>query len=152
MKLAEALVLRADLQKRIEQLRERLKASALVQEGEEPAEDPGTLLAELKQLLAQLTGMVQRINRTNVAVRLPDGQTLMEALAARDSLTLHHRVLESVATAATPRFDRLQRTEIKQVATVKVSDVRREMDELARQRRELDTLIQTANWTTDLQE
>ena len=33
MKLAEALVLRADLQKRIAQLRERLRQSALVQEG-----------------------------------------------------------------------------------------------------------------------
>ena len=40
MKLSEALVLRADIQKRIEQLRERLKTSALVQEGERPPEDP----------------------------------------------------------------------------------------------------------------
>ena len=33
MKLAEALVLRADLQKRIAQMRQRLQQSALVQEG-----------------------------------------------------------------------------------------------------------------------
>jgi hypothetical protein len=33
MKLAEALVLRADVQKRIEQLRNRLRQSVLVQEG-----------------------------------------------------------------------------------------------------------------------
>ncbi len=152
MKLAEALVLRADLQKRIEQVRERLKACALVQEGEEPAEDPQMLLAELEQLLAHLTEMVRRINRTNLAARLPNGKTLMEALASRDTFSLHHKVLETVAAAATPRFERLQRSEIKQVATVKVSDIRKQMDDLARQRRELDTLIQAANWTTELTE
>ncbi len=48
MKLAEGLVLRKDTKKRIEQLRERLKLSALVQEGEEPAENPHDLLAELQ--------------------------------------------------------------------------------------------------------
>ncbi len=36
MKFAEALILRADRQKRIEQLRERLVSSAKVQEGEKP--------------------------------------------------------------------------------------------------------------------
>ena len=45
MKLAEALVLRADVQKRIEQLRNRLRQSALVQEGETPPENPQELLA-----------------------------------------------------------------------------------------------------------
>jgi hypothetical protein len=40
MKLAEALVQRADVQKRIEQLRKRIKAGAQVQEGEEPPENP----------------------------------------------------------------------------------------------------------------
>ncbi len=33
MKLSEALILRADIQKRIEQLRTRLQASVMVQEG-----------------------------------------------------------------------------------------------------------------------
>ena len=37
MKLAEALQERADLNRRIEQLRNRLENSALVQEGERPA-------------------------------------------------------------------------------------------------------------------
>ena len=39
MKLAEALALRADATRRIEQLRARIVASARFQEGEEPAED-----------------------------------------------------------------------------------------------------------------
>ena len=53
MKLAEALILRADLQKRIAQLSARLKDSAKVQEGDEPTEDLKALFAELDQMLAQ---------------------------------------------------------------------------------------------------
>ena len=40
MKVAEALQLRADLNRRIAQLGERLNANALVQEGESTPEDP----------------------------------------------------------------------------------------------------------------
>ena len=46
MKLAEALTARADLQRRIEQLRARITANARYQEGEEPAEDAAALLGE----------------------------------------------------------------------------------------------------------
>lgn len=150
MKLAEALVLRADTKKRIEQMRSRLRSSALVQEGEEPPEDMGELLAELSRLLEQMTDLVQRINRTNLQAALPDGKSLTTALAERDTLSLYHSVLESTATAATPTFDRAARAEIKKVATIRVADLRRQLDELARQRRELDTSVQAANWTIDL--
>ena len=44
MKLAEALANRADLQRRVEQMRTRLQRSARVQEGESPPEDPRELL------------------------------------------------------------------------------------------------------------
>jgi len=49
-----SMVLRADVQKRLEQLRIRLNQSALVQEGEQPPENPQDLLVELNQLLEQL--------------------------------------------------------------------------------------------------
>ena len=47
MKLAEALNLRADLQKRIAALKDRLIRNAKVQEGDTPSEDPVMLLKEL---------------------------------------------------------------------------------------------------------
>ena len=46
MKLAEALIWRADAKKRLEQLKTRLVRVAKVQEGDAPAEDPKALLAE----------------------------------------------------------------------------------------------------------
>lgn len=53
MKLAEALSLRKDLEKRISDLKERLDNSVRVQEGDEPAENPTELLAELDRYLEQ---------------------------------------------------------------------------------------------------
>ena len=51
MKLAEALTLRADLQKRAAQLQNRLYNNAKVQEGEKPAEDPRGLLEDRKSVV-----------------------------------------------------------------------------------------------------
>lgn len=152
MKLAEALVLRADTQKRIEQLRERLRQSALVQEGEPPPEDPQTLLAELERLLGELTGLISRVNRANLGTTLPDGTTLTDALALRDTLALHYSILSTVADTASNRVDRYGRSEIRKVATVDVGALRRRMDTLAQRRRELDTAIQATNWATELAE
>lgn len=150
MRLAEALVLRADVRKRIEQLKVRLQLAALIQEGEEPPENPQELLTELDQLLEQTTVLVQRINRTNLQAVLPDGRSLTSALAERDTLSLRYNVLQAVADAATPKADRLGRAEIRKIPTIKVAVLRKELDEVARKRRELDTLIQPVNWSVDL--
>lgn len=151
MKLAEALVLRADLKKRIEQIRTRLNRNALIQEGEQPSENPQELLAELTQLLTQLQELITRINTTNLTVRLADGTTLTEALSRRDILSLHYNILSSLADTASNRLDRHGLSEIRSVATVNVAELRRQSDKLAQQRRELDTAIQFINWTAELQ-
>lgn len=150
MKLAEALVLRADVQKRLAQLRTRLQQSALVQEGEQPPENPADLLAELEQLLAQLNELIARINRTNLEIRLADGTTLTDALARRDILTQRYSIIDGLATVASNRVQRYGRAEIRLLSTVDVAALRRQLDEIARQRRELDTAIQAVNWNSDL--
>jgi hypothetical protein len=55
MKLAEALALRGDAARRVEQLRARVAASARYQEGEVPAEDATALLIEAAEVLGELT-------------------------------------------------------------------------------------------------
>ncbi len=152
MKLAEALVLRADLQKRIAQLRERLRQSALVQEGEQPPENPEQLLTELDQLLSQLGAMIARINRTNMQVHLPEGEILSDALARRDMLSLRYGIITGLAETAANRIERYGRSEIRKISTVDVAALRRQLDEIARLRRELDTTIQATNWTVDVVE
>lgn len=152
MKLAEALANRADIQKRLEQMRGRLAQSALVQENESPPEDPRELLAETDRLLAELEGYVERINRTNLTATLEDGTTLTAALAKRDVLGLQYGLLRTLVDTASNRMPRYGRAEIRTLATVEIAPLRRRMDEVAKERRDLDTRIQAANWTKELME
>jgi len=153
LKLAEALANRADLQRRVEQMRGRLQRSALVQEGESPPENPQELLEEMERLVSELEEYVRRINRTNLSATLSGGETtLTDALARRDSLTLRYGNLKTLVSAASDRVPRYGRAEIRILSAVEVGPLRRRMDELARERRELDISIQQANWATDLME
>ena len=150
MKLGEALTLRKQLLIRTGQVRERLKASALVQEGEKPAEDPATLLHEFDAMATELEHLIARINRTNLASTLPSGKTLTDALARRDALSLRQTVIRQLADAAAERQQRYGLAEIRILSTVDVGELRRQSDELAKERRELDAAIQETNWTTEL--
>lgn len=149
MKLAEALILRADHQTRIYQLRQRLSRSARVQEGEHPPENPQELIAELETLSTELTQLIQRINRTNSTTELRD-RFLSDALADRDVLRLKRDTYESVIDAATIRADRHTRSELRLVSTVNVAEIQRQIDRMSRDYRELDAQIQAINWATDL--
>jgi hypothetical protein len=152
MKLGEALAKRAELQGRLGQVRDRLRVSALIQEGDEPPEDPAPLLAELDQIAGELEQLISDINRTNATTRLPSGATLTEALARRDVLGLKHSALKAVADATIQQQARYSRSEIRLVRTFDVADVRKRVDSLAREQRQLDVEIQATNWTVELDE
>jgi hypothetical protein len=151
VKLGEALARRAELQTRLAQVRDRLRVTALVQEGDQPAEDPQPLLAELDAIAAELEALIAAINATNAQTRLDSGLTLTEALARRDVLGLLHGALKAVADATAQQQARYSRSEIRLVRTFDVAAVRARVDQLARERRQLDVEIQNANWTVDLQ-
>jgi|SRR5579871_1716556 len=149
MKVAEALALRADLQRRLEQLKQRLVKSARIQEGDKPAEDPVELLSELENSAQELTKLIQRINRTNGASRFGEG-TLADALAERDVLKIRCNAYRELAAAASTSQARATRSEVKFISAVSIAAIQRKADDLARLYRELDTRIQEADWTTTL--
>lgn len=150
VKLAEALIQRADLQKRLAQVQARVLENARVQEGDEPAEDPNRLIEEFKAMVDQLIDLVARINRTNLTVKLADGQTLTDAISKRDGLKLKAGMYRVAADAGVGKQARVTRSEIKFVSMVQVGRLREEADQVSRQFRELDSLIQAANWNNDL--
>lgn len=156
MKLAEALALRADATRRIEQLRTRIVANARFQEGEEPAEDARALLAEAGAALDELEDLIRRINRTNAATRIGPEGTITDALARRDVLRARHRLVTAAADAAAGKsqagMGRQLRSELKMLAALPVAQLRAQADDLARQTRELDVRIQQSNWEFDLME
>lgn len=157
MKLAEALAQRADAQKRLEQLKTRAVACARYQEGETPPENASDLHAEAREVVDEIERLVRQINRTNAATELEAGLTITDAIAQRDALATKHTVAVAVADSASGRQDRLGwgrqlRSELRQVTDVAVPTLRRESDQLAQEYRELDTRLQSVNWTTDLVE
>ena len=150
MKLAEALILRADCQKRFEQLKARIIRGAKVQEGDQPAENPVELLAELEHVSNELADLIKRINRTNSTTPYQEGKTISDALAERDVLALRRRLYSDLAEAAAVTQDRYTRTELKYVRTVDVVEVQKKADDLAKAYREMDARIQELNWQTEL--
>ena len=149
MKLAEALILRADLQKRIDQLRVRLNNNAKVQENDEPSENPEELLNELDNNINQLKILIKQINRTN-CVTVSNGQTLADLIAERDTLTLKSNILRGFLNIAGQKVNLYSTTEIKIMSTVDVPALQKELDLLSKKIRETDTELQQANWLTEL--
>ncbi len=149
MKLAEALILRADLQKRIEQLRTRLNNNAKVQENDTPAEKPETLLSELNECITQLSDLIKKINKTN-CTSLSGNVPLSDLIAERDTLTLKAGILRTFIETAGRKVELYSNKEIRILSTVDVPVLQKELDELSKKIRETDTELQKANWNTDL--
>lgn len=149
MKLAEALSIRADLQKKISQLKIRLKDSAKVQEGDTPVENVVDLEKELDECLTQLEELIYRINMTNVQT-LHNGETLTRLIARKDILSMRVSLLRDVLKYATEKEDRYSRNEIRYVRTVDVNTLRKTIDGYSSQLRKLDLEIQSLNWTVEL--
>ncbi len=154
MKLAEALSLRANAARRIEQLRSRIVSNARYQEGEDPAEDAGSLLAEAGEVWRQYETLIRRINRTDAATAIAAHGTLTDALARRDALRLRPYVVTAAADAAAgnsqPGYSRQLRSELKMLSALPVAELRAQADELAGELRELDVRIQRSNWEAEL--
>ena len=152
MKLAEALALRADVTRRIEQLRSRIVDNARYQEGEEPTEDAAALLVQTGQACAELESLIRRINRTNASAPIGP-ETITDAIARRDVLKLRHSIITAAADAAAGRergWNRQLRSELTFKSALPVADLRAQADDVARQIRELDTDIQRTNWEVGL--
>ena len=149
MKLAEALNIRADLQKRINQLRARLLNNAKVLEGGKPAEDPKELLLQLDRCADELEKLIARINRTNCAA-VRNGRSITDLIAQRDVLAQKTGVYRDFLNNASAVVSRTTKTELKISPTVDVRKLQKTVDDMSKQYRELDTMIQEINWTTEL--
>ena len=149
MKIAEALILRADIQKRIAQLKTRLNNNAKVQENEEPTENPELLLIELDSLISQLNDLIIKINKTNTLSKI-DGISLVELIAKRDTLSQKAGILREFIEIASQKINLYSTTEIKVFSTVNVPAQQKQLDKLSKEIRETDTKLQQANWTIDL--
>ncbi len=140
---------RADLNKKIEQLRKRLMENALVQAGEKTNEDPKQLLEELESSTERFEYLMSKINITNCQTVI-DNKTVTELIANKDSLLLKQSVYRDFLYEAGQSVYRARNTEIKVLPSVNVSEVRKIADDIAKQIRFLDNKLQMTNWSVDL--
>lgn len=150
MRLAEALALRADLQRRIAQLKDRIMRNAKIQIDESPAEDPNELLNEYSACTEELRVLIIRINKTNSRVMFDSSKTMADVLAERDVLAMARDLHRDLAKNATITQDRYKALEVKFKPAVNVRNIQKKADMLSREFRELDVKIQELNWSTDL--
>ncbi len=151
MKLAEALLLRADMKKKLASLRERIVANAVVQEKEKPHEDPNKLLKEAFGVLGETETLIEKINTANATAKLRDGRTIAEVIGQRDRLAQQHALLQSAIGGARREPDRYSMKEIKWVATIDVAKLQKQSDDIAKQLRETNAAIQEMNWQVELE-
>ena len=67
-------------------------------------------------------------------------------------LDLRLKVLRRAAAAASERQIRYSNSEVKMIAVIPARDLQKQVDALAKERRELETQIQQVNWLTELPE
>ena len=149
MKLAESLQERADLNRKLEELKQRLLSNCLVQEGDAPAEDPKQLLRELDAAADRLRALMAAINQTNSRT-VVEGKTLTEWIAEKDVLNARLSIYRALAGEAAQTAPRARGTEIRIVPTLRVAELQKTADALAKRLREVDNLLQATNWTTEL--
>lgn len=150
MKLAEALIERANLQKSLEVLRSRLRNNAKVQEGGTPSEEIDALLAEMRETLSRLEYLIVHINKTNELTTMKDGGTIAQTIAKKDVLAKELSLLSDLLSCGSELVSRYSRTEIKINATFSIKEMQAEVSEKSKELRLLDTRLQEANWLTDL--
>ena len=149
MKLAAALLERADLQRRISDLGSRLNNNAKVQDGASPFEDPKALIEDLDRDFEAMETLIARINHTNNAAMV-DGVSLTDLLAKRDCLKQRISIIRTFLDNASAPVSRYSLKEIMVYSTVDVKELQKAVDRIAKELREVDEKIQGANWTIDL--
>ena len=134
MKLAEALLRRADMQKKLASLKSRIAENVKVQDGDTPSENPNELLLQANQVMSELYALIDHIHRTNAIAVMPD----------------LHRLLQTAIDNAKTEGDRYSYREIKWQKVIEPVRLQKQADDIAVKLRNLNIQLQAANWQIDL--
>ena len=155
MRLAQALLERSNLSKKISELKNRITEVGKTQEGDSPQESPDELLTTLNSVYNQLHNLERRILKTNymTQVTLDDTKetlTIVELLKLKDQCNNHVDALQKCVESCSVRPDRFSRNEIKFVCHLDVKNVRQLIEFLVSKRKNYELKVQEVNWTVEL--
>ena len=146
MKLAEALLLRSDLQTKLASLQQRINNNVLIQGGDHA----NALIQEAFSVNQELHQLIQRIHLTNAQAKSIEGNPLLAVLNQRDMLTQQHRVLQQAIDSSRRENGRYSSSEIRWVKTISVADLQKQADAISQQLRKNNLEIQASNWQVEL--
>ena len=152
MKLAEALIERASLQKQNRAIVRHIEENVKIPEDEEPTVSIDNLMRQYEINMGRLSELIRRINKTNSLTEM-NGGTITDAIARRDCLTSQIRAYNDIYDKAI-RHDRdrygSNEVRVKYVRYVNCAELKDRIDHLSQEFRLLDTALQGKNWTVDL--
>lgn len=150
MKLAEALLLRSDLQTKLASLQQRINNNVLIQEGDVPSENPNELIQDAFAVNAELHALIEKIHATNAQAQTTTGRCMLSVLNQRDLLTQQHRILQQAIDSSRRENGRYSSSEIRWLKTIAVADLQKQADDLSQKLRQNNLEIQASNWQIDL--
>lgn len=146
MRLAEAMMQRADLDKKVSILGARLNDIALINKSYALEDEPKHLFEELNKSMKALSEVVYRIHVTNMET-VDNGTTITAMLTKKEILKIRIQMLQRIKEEARidSCFDRTKYTIL-----INKAELQKELDECKNQLEKLDMKLQQLNWQTEL--
>ncbi|ACN84260.1 DIP1984 family protein [Brachyspira hyodysenteriae] len=150
MKLGEALLKKDEYVKKIDNLKKRVKNNVVMKEDNENNEDPNDLIKEYIETNNELSDLIMKINNKENTTRLEIGISISEAINIKDKLTREIDIYKSILKEVNSKDFRTAKNELKMKVLINVKDIQNEFDKLSKALNDIDIMIQSANWNTDL--
>lgn len=158
MRLAEALMLRAELKNEADELFKRIEENAFYKQDETPMEDAKELFRKMEDVLLEIKVLEEKIWRTNMNTLCQGKKTIYDLLRERDYLIkIVYRKNRVIAMHKSDYQNKMyylkdESSVIKKVFAFDIKTLIKERDEAAKKCKEINLMIQRKNWEVDLME
>ncbi|WP_300712071.1 DIP1984 family protein [uncultured Brachyspira sp.] len=150
MKLGEALLKKDEYIKKIDNLKKRVKNNILINEDNENNEEPNDLIKEYIKVNNELSDLIMKINNKEHSAKLEIGVSISEAINIRDKLSREMDIYKTILKEVNSKSYREAKNENKMTVLINVKEIQNEFDKLSKAYNDIDIMIQSSNWNTDL--
>lgn len=150
MKLGEALLKKDEYIKKIDNLKKRVKNNILINEDNENNEEPNDLIKEYIKVNNELSDLIMKINNKEHSAKLEIGVSISEAINIRDKLSREIDIYKTILKEVNSKSYREAKNENKMTVLINVKEIQNEFDKLSKAYNDIDIMIQSSNWNTDL--
>lgn len=150
MKLGEALIKRDEYLKRQENLKKRVKSNIVLKDDNESNENPNDLIKEYIEINNELSDLIIKISNKENNTKLEIGISISEAINIKDKLYREMDIYKTILKELNSKEYRNAKNEVKMKVLVNVKEIQTELDKLSKAYNDIDVIIQSANWNTDL--